>query len=511
MTNSKKSIAFIGGLAIFILSVIAFIIAPMLGDGMGRGSVPVVLGKWNGIKIDNGPDSPFIGQYRQLKQYAQNMGQKDPQLAEYLEQQLLYLSFRLAVIQTAMQDEVKRAGYVAPNFMVNKELINFYLDENGSYSDLKYSSTPEAQRATYRKLVENSLTIDRYIEDLFGDGESYGLKTLSKELNFVANMAKKERSLKYVVFNSGIYPVSEIKKYAEEHSDLFTSYNFSLLTYGDEEEAKKVLTTLKNSEAKFEDTVILNTPKILTDDAGKLKNNYRTDINKYFPDNENLKQVLDLKVGELSSVVKTDTGMFAIVRCDAEPTLPDFSNENLIDTVRSYMNQTEKGLIEDYVLGVANRFIQIAKKDGFQKAGEQFKETELKIETSNSFGLNYGNCPFLQPLPTQSIFYKLSHNEGFFKKVFSLKAGDVSEPILAGQDAVVFTLDTEKEVDQYTIDSTKTEYSRQAGSWFSYYHLALVMGLQGANYSLPVAQTSFMNYVLENPKFENTFTLLFNK
>ena len=61
-----------------------------------------------------------------------------------------------------------------------------------------------------------------------------------------------------------LYPSSEIVKYGKEHSDLFTSYDLSLLSYPTEEEAKKMLASIKSGEVSFEDAVILNATKTLT-------------------------------------------------------------------------------------------------------------------------------------------------------------------------------------------------------------------------------------------------------
>ncbi len=512
MANSKKIAASTGGIIVLVLAIISFVVAPIISDNMGGNSREIIFGKWDGIKIDNSSESPLVAQYRYLKQYAdrQNMIPKDAQNAEVFEQQLLYLSFRLGVIQTAIQSEVKNAGYSAPLFRVNKELVNYYRDESGSYSDLVYSQTPETQKAAYRKAIEDSVTVNRYIEDVFGNGTDYGLKTSTKESGFVADMAKKERSLTYITLNAGAYPSSEIIKYGEEHRDLFVQYDFSVLTYPTEEDAKKIAASIQNGEVKFDDAVILNTSKTLTNESGKLIANYRTDINKYFPDNEHLKQILELKPSEISDVVKLNNEMFAIVRCDSEPIAPDFSSEALLANIRSYINRTEKGLIEDYLIATAKKIIEKAKTEGFEKSVENFDEADLKIETTNFFGLNYGNASFLQPLPSQSIFTVLSQNENFFKTVFALKTEEISEPIPAASEVAVFKLAEEKEVDQYTLDSTKSGYENQAGSWLPYYNLVLLMNMQGINYSLPVAQKTFMNYVFDNPKFENNFSRSFN-
>ena len=70
-------------------------------------------------------------------------------------------------MQVAMEDEVVNAGYRVPQFRINKDLINYYLDENGVYSESKYQNTPETTRVTYRKEIEKYIKDNRYIEDLF--------------------------------------------------------------------------------------------------------------------------------------------------------------------------------------------------------------------------------------------------------------------------------------------------------------------------------------------------------
>lgn len=509
MINSKKITVSIGSVIILILAVIAFVAAPMITDR--NSASPLVIGKWGRIHIDNGPSSPFINQYRFLHNYAdsQKMLPENPQSREFFERQMLDISLKGAIIQTAMEDEVRRAGYKVPAFKINKELINYYLDETGAYSGSKYNDTPESQKAEYRKAVEKELAVNRYIEDVFGNGKNYGLKTSSKETDFVSQMTKKERSFQFVTFDPAMYPSSEVKKYGEEHSDLFTAYNFSMLTYNTEEEAKKTLASLKKEEVKFEDAVILNTSKTITDETGKLTANYRTDINRYFPDNENLKLILELKPQELSSVVTLHNGMFAIVRCDAEPLMPDFSSETLLDNIRSHINKNERGLIEDYLIESAKKFAEAARTQPFDNAAQNFTDFKLDVETTNSFSINYGNASILQPLPSNTFINSVKENEVFFKTAFSLKAEDVSEPVLAGSNVIVLKLNEEKDADQYTLDNTKTGYENQAGSWFGYYQLAMMMSAQGINYPLPIAHRTFMNHIFDNPKFENSLHKLF--
>ena len=173
------------------------------------------------------------------------------------------------------------------------------------------------------------------------------------------------------------------------------------------------------------------------------------------------------------------------------------------------MNRNEKGMLEDYVLQTANRFAEAARTAGFETAAEDFEETTLTVETSNLFGINYGNASSLPSLPSQGIFTSLEKNESFFKKAFALKSGEISEPILAGSEVAVLTLEEEKEVDEYTLDRTKKDYQNQAGAWFPYYHIAAIMSMQGMNYPLPIAHKTFMDYIFTNSKFQDNFGNLF--
>ncbi len=505
MANPKKIGVSIGGVIILALAVIAFAVAPMMETNSGAGLI--VLGKWGSRTIDNGPDSPFMEQYNLLDRYIDksNIRAENEQQREIIANQIAYIAFRAAVIQTAVEEEVKNAGYTVPSFRVNKELINYYLDDDGAYSDQRYAQTSESQKLEYVKQIERTLLNARYVEDLFGNGANYGLKTSGKESSFIAEMTKKERSFKFVSFNSGMYPSSEIVKYGKEHSDLFTEYNFSLLNYKTEEEAAKMLSSIKSGEVTFDAAVILNTEKPLTDDNGKLNASFRTDINKYIPDNDQLKAVLELKPSEISPVVKLDNEMFAVIRCDGEPVPPDFESELMVSHISNYINANEKGLVDAYLLQLAEKFSEKAKAEGFEPAVENFKEVSLSLETSNSFGINYGNAGLLQPLPNQGIFRSISRNEEFFKKAFSLKAGEVSEPLLAGYETVVLTLSEEKEAEQSALDAVKKSYEEQVGAWVPY-NFAMAVGLQGLNYPIPVGQKTFIDdYVFSSPQFTDTF------
>ena len=107
----------------------------------------------------------------------------------------------------------------------------------------------------------------------------------ASEIAFIEDMAKKVRDFKYVSFDFDSYPKEKINEYGMEKAELYMTYDFSLLSYENEEDAKNVLTALKDGSKNFEDALKEIENKKLTDENGKLEKTSREDIAELFPDN----------------------------------------------------------------------------------------------------------------------------------------------------------------------------------------------------------------------------------
>lgn len=507
--NYKSVSTSIGGVIILILSVISFIFLPTM---VQRGGKATTLGKWGNISIQNTEDSAFTNQYRNLAGYAenQNLIPSDEFSRTSFYHTLAKVAFDASVIDIAITNELENSGYAPSDFLVNKELVRYYMDENEMYSEVKFQNTPSNTRLSYKKAVEHSMMNRRYVEDLFGDGKKGGMKMSSSETSFIEDMAKRVRDFKYVSFDFDSYPKEEIKKYGMEKAELYKTYDFSLLSYQTEEEAKNVLASLKDTSKTFEDALKEIENKKLTDDNGKLEKASREDIADLFPDNADLDKVIALKSGELSDVLQTSGMDYVIIRCDGDAKEADFDSEEVQNKIFAKMKSEDRGKIEEYLIKTAKDFATTADTDGFDKAADVFGK---EVTLSQPFSLNYGSLSYFPSISTDkdSVLSPASKNEDFYNDVFALKDGGVSKPHLLGSNVVVLLQNSEKDTDEYVKDNGKT-YKNQCENYMPYYNLVMLLQNRGMNfYTIPLAQKTFIDFILKNPKLVDNHTSLFDR
>ncbi len=507
--NYNKVSTSIGGVVILILSIISFVFLPTMVQGGGRATT---LGKWGRISIQNTEDSEFTNQYRNLAGYAesQNLIPSDEFSRNSFYHSLAKVAFDVSVIDVAIADELRKCAYFPSDFLVNKELVRYYLDENEMYSETKFQNTPANTKLSYKKAVEHSVMTRRYVEDLFGDGKKGGMKMSSSETSFIENMAKKARDFKYVSFDFDSYPKEKIKEYGMQKAELYMNYDFSLLSYENEEDAKNVLASLKDGSKTFEDALKEIENKKLTDENGKLEKTTREDVAELFPDNADLDKVVALKSGELSDVLQTSGMDYVIIRCDGDAKQADFDSEEVQNKVFAKMKSEDRGKIEEYLMNTGKEFAEKVKQGDIDAVASEYSK---EVTLSQPFSLNYGSLSYFPSISNDkdSILSPASKNEDFYKDVFSLKDGEVSQPHLLGSNVVVLSQNSEKESDEYTKDNGKT-YKNQCENYMPYYNLVMLLQARGMNfYSIPLAQKTFIDFILKNPKLVDSHTKLFER
>lgn len=468
-----------GAVVILLLSVVTFVAIPSVG-GAGAGGKTIVFGKWNGTPIEYAQDSYFIRQMQSISEQMKSQGQEINQYSYY---SIMQSAFNSTVIRLAILDELKAAGYKVPQASIDQALLPYYQDSNGRYSAKLYNETPEITRAGRRATVTEDLTAQRFVDDVFGDmNGNFGLKTATGETELIKKMSGPERSFRYVAFSTSSYPESEAIAWGKEHSDLFVKHDLSMITADTEAAAKKVAAALAKNEISFEDAVTTYSTRVGTDAAGKLSKSFRSDLNALFTDAKDLETVTTLVAGSVSPVIKADKN-WAVLRCDAEPTAPDFTDPKVIAAVTSYINENERGRVEDYFVAKAKDFSVQANRDGLDSACKAFG---VEKKTTAAFPVNFGNVNILAPVPTDTAteLTGAQNSELFFKTAFSLKASEVSEPVLLGSNVVVLQLDEEQAADPQITGMIPQFYQYYAGSW---------------------AQQTLTADFLKSPKLENSF------
>lgn len=459
MSAIKRNLLYVGAVIVLVLAVIAFVFLPAFGGAVTGESV--VFGKWNGKPIEYVQDSYFV---RQMQATEDRMKQQGQQINDYSYYQIMQTAFSATAVRFFVQDELSKVGYKVPQSLVNKSLLPYYQDENGRYSSRIFSETPEATRASRRKVMTEELTAQRYVEDLFGDSNSlYGLKTATGETEYVKEMAGPERLFSYVVFSTSNYPDDQAKLWGLKNPDLFVTHDLSVLTFDSEAAAKKTVASLSKNEYSFEEAVTTQSTRAGTDDDGKLVKNTRNELNKLFPEAKDLDAVLALAPLSVSGVLKTSRG-FAIVRCDSAAAPADFNKPEVLAAVKEHIAANEKGTIEDYFTAQAASFVETARTAGFSEAA---LAQNLEIKTTTGFPINYGGVNIITTLPSDvnTELASASKSESFFKTAFTLQAGAVSDPILLDSNVIVLQLLEEKAADTQFSEMIPMFYSYYASSW----------------------------------------------
>ena len=438
MTSSiKKKLTFIGAVIVLALAVVIFVFIPTAGGASAR---TVSFGEWNGTPVEYAQDSYFLMQVQNIARQYQNMGMQVTDRTYY---PIMRQAYQSAILRLAVLDELAAARYAPTDREVNRALIEqFYTDENGNYSDALYNGTQESVKMSRRKNITEDLTAQRYFYDCIGDQSGmFGLKVSQAESALLADMRSPQKSFFYVTFTEKDFPESEVVRFGEENADLFAALSLSMITVDEEAEAARIHSMISSGETTFEEAEAAYSERRRTDASGKILNNMRKDINALFPDAADLAAVLALREGEISAPVRTGIS-YAIVRCDGAETAPDFTLSETIAEVRAYMERNERGIIEDYIMTMAEDFSKDAARISFESAVAEHGRVQME---TNRFSLNFGGEPVLPALAANSdaVLSTAARSEEFFREAFSLKEGEVSRPVMLDGGAVVLALSAE--------------------------------------------------------------------
>jgi hypothetical protein len=435
--KSKKGKTKIGAVIILVISAIVFLPAGGIAvyqGFFGKSKVPV-FGSYDGTKISYEAGSKFVTILNNIVEQNKRGG------IEYNEQtsfQFFNAAFKATIQNLAYTDFVNKSSWIPSDFAVNSNLIRYFTDENGKYSEKIYNSVPESQRAMLRSDLENSLIVSRFVNDLYGENglksdKLYGLKDASKEAEFIANMGKDKHAFEIVSFDLNEYPNSEIISYAKNNAEMFTLYDFSVLTLESESEAKSLLKQLKAEEITFEDALAEKSTKHYSDKDGKLANQYRFQLSEIIENEDEIAALITMAKDSYSSAIKTSKG-YSIFKTDGDPVALNTTNEETINVVKEYIKNKEMSIIEEYFISKAKDFASDAAVSGFNTACKSFK---LKKTNIKPFPINYGNIGFIEPMADVAELTTLSTDKENLTKLFSLAKNEISEPILINSKVVV--------------------------------------------------------------------------
>ena len=419
---------FIGTVAILVIVVISFVFVPAIVPS-AYGGGDLIFGYYNKTPVKYAQNNYFY-QVQQNMAHNQQISSDDPNYT-FKVGQIWRGAFEETVIHMGIQDEMKRAGYIVPTDVVDREVAKLpHFQENGRFSSTKYRAMDNTSRMNLWRQVYDSVAAKCFISDISS------LRTSSKETSFVSSMASPRRSFDLAVFPFSSYPESEIVSYARENPALFKVIHLSTITINSSErEARQILDSVKNGTTPFEEAAKTNSQDWYAEKGGDMGMMMAFEFMFDISDETARESVIDLQKGSLSDVVKVSSG-WAFFRAEDNAQAVDTNNPSQLEKIRNYILSNLRGRIEDWIIAEAEKFGGEAKETSFEKA------LISRNITKRSFGpipLNYGNSVLFGSLSSAGVpeLANAGTNQFFWSLAFSTPINSVSRPIVIDDNVIV--------------------------------------------------------------------------
>ncbi len=389
----------------------------------------VVFGTYNGQDITFNSTNYFGSSYESYRRRyeTQDTAEDDRQ---GLSRAIWYGAFRDTVLHTAIVQAALEGGAHVSERRVDQTLIDAV-----SYENLQQMPAPirEGNRERLREL----LLRQRYVEDL-----TRGRYNPKGEIEFYEEMIRSERRFEFISMAYNAYPTEELSRYGEANAADFRRIDLSRIRLtGSSEAAAQIHQLITSGTATFEDQARAHSQDGFAEQGGDVGFRYFFEIASDCDDREKAEQIFTLADGTVSPVLENRFENRIIYRADSIVIAPDFSDESTLEIVRAYLNQNERGLIEDYFLARADQFSVAASQSDFQTAAN---ELDLTVHTTDWFPINYQNATSLRRVTSTEnpeLLSNASAFEQFFLQGFALqRPGDVSVPIRLQNSVVVLRL-----------------------------------------------------------------------
>jgi hypothetical protein len=443
---------------VLVVVVVTFVLAgpggPLSRGGAGSGG-SIVFGTYNGHEIAYYPGSYFAQQRDQIaNQIKGNNGSQDQ---SQMIQTVWYQAFLSTAEHVAILDQAESAGVSISEDALDKALLSYpgYLDENGKFSETRYTAVTSADKASTRKLTRENLKSSIFVSDV-----ARGVKPGTRESDFITGMAKPQRSFSFVSFPFSSFPTEEVRKYGEANKSRFVKVKVSrILVKTGESQANQIRRKILDKTSTFDELAKTYSKDQNADKGGDMGWRYAYDLEADFEAKDTAQKVLSLKAGELSDVLKGTFG-WMIYRCDSEAVEADFTSPSVQDDVRKYITTYEKGKIEDYFNEQAGQLSRHAAVAGLDAAA---KEMHLSVGSTQPFPINLSNVFSFEPMkaiPDTATPVNAQYSEDFFFRAFSLGKDQVSAPVVLDDQVLVLKLKSEQQLPDSTV--------KLLGSWVAY-------------------------------------------
>ena len=435
--GQKHPILYFFSIIIIVVIAVSFIGTSIVGRFAG--SRRFVFGSYAGRDIEYRPNNYFSDQRDRIAAQIRETDQSG-NLESQLWQAWRY-AFEQTVLHFAILERAERSGVGVSSDRVTDSLVETgpYI-VNGQFDRKKYEATPRAERNANRQLRRDVLVQQQYIEDLF-----FSTMLSTPEREFLTAMASPERRFSFVSYGFEDFPLEETVSYGLANREKFERIKLSRITItSSENEAKTVREMALNGQTSFAELARSYSKGFYAEKGGDMGWQYRYQLDVLFDSEEPVDALYALNEGDVSEIYPSGSS-WVFFRCDGDVLTPDFTDDELLADVKSYVLENEKGVVETYFMQEAAAFKSNAEQVGFNEAS--IDEGLFPPDDTTYFPVNYMEVFSQSPVRASSDATPLAsaaNNEEFFLELFALEQGQISEPILLRDHILVMIMRDER-------------------------------------------------------------------
>ena len=456
--GNKKSLIWIIGVVVLILISLTFVLPTTM---FSETSSAISFGSYNGKSIELTNTSYFYYQLQSIySYYAQYYGESTAQSYSY---SIYYSAFQQALINEAFQEMAEKAGFTATNDQIYQAVMdsNYYSDGTNSFSQETYDSATDLQKEQIVAWMKEYVPFQEVQNTILS------VPTASAETDFIATLSDETTSVDYIALTSDLYPAEDAKTYAEERADLFKTVTYIRATYATEDEATAAMDEIAAGTKTLSDVVAESTDSA-KDNEGRVTS-FRYELESDVTDSEKLESIFTSDAKTMIGPVATSEG-YTLFYIESAAADPDYSDESVIASVRSYIASNDSDVIKAYLETIKDAVYADAQAD-FEGAAEKYG---VEVQSVSDFALNTGDSQFIYSLNYTSenssysgaltngyIYTQALADTDWFESLFTLESGTVLEPYYAN-DAYVIARTAESE-------SASSYMGTYLSSMYSYY------------------------------------------
>jgi hypothetical protein len=447
---------FIGTVVVLVIVIVAFVFVPAIVPGASGGwREDLNFGIYDKIPINYVPGNYFAERREELARNQQNsINDSNYQLMDF---QIWRTAFELTVEHIGILQEMKAAGYTAPEELVDEEVAALSIfQENGRFSAARYRQLDNTTRMNLWRQVQESIIEERYRSDIAD------LLRSSREDEFIVNMGTLRRTFDGVAFSVSSYPETEVIAYAEQNPDNFRSTHLSRITINSSErEARQVLGSVKDGVLTFEEAAKTQSQDGYAERGGDMGVKLVYELSTEISDARQREELIALAKGEISELLQIGSG-WAFFRAEDNSYPADISDPAALEKIRSYVMGFERGRVDAWFIGQAEDLVNNTAVNGFDEAVYSKGLTKF---TFGPVALNYGDLGFFPGLSSFSIpelnDNYASTNLNFWQTAFLTPLNAPSKPLVLGNAVIVLYPKEENSADDEEAENIK--------AYFSYY------------------------------------------